>query len=344
MWDSFDAAGQHGGGRTTVMLRVNGDHLAATHKEFYVEPHWTSIHDFLNSAGRRLGIPANFAFSSDGVPIDDCSFIGDGDVIVISSDKTFLPLPPNISASAHGDEVSAVLLPSAVGPYVVGDFLGRGGFGDVRLGVHQFTGARVALKLLSKATIGASLEAAQRSLQESQVLTTLRHKNIINMLSREESQRHVILVFELMEGGDLRDYLVSRGPTASEVQLSDADAKIVFRQLVQGVNYAHMRRVLHRDLKLENIFLHKKGSLTDIKIGDFGLSDFYENTATKQTVFDGYGTLYILPPEVFDKAGTQAIGPEFDIWALGKSIWTARRASYPDTRSPPCAPTPSRLP
>jgi hypothetical protein len=173
---------------------------------------------------------------------------------------------------------------------------------------------------LNKAAI-SSLDAAQRSMQESRVLMTLRHKNIIKLLSCEETPHHLVWVCELMEGGDLHQYLVSRGPTAADARLADADAKMVFSQLVEGLSYAHMRRILHRDLKLENIFLRHKGSLVDIKIGDFGLADVYVSTATQQTTFDGFGTPYILPPEVFDATWTRAIGPEFDVWALGVCLY-----------------------
>jgi hypothetical protein len=320
MWGSFEITGGQ-----KILLAVNGEFSAATYKDFFTQPNW-DFDEFLNAAGRRLGMSAACAFNVEGTSIDDCSFINDGDIIFISSDTTFIP-PPSISASTHGDEASS--LPSVVGPYAVGNFLGRGGFGEVRMGVHQFSGARVALKFASKATIGASLDSAQRSLQESQVLTTLRHKNVINMLSREESSRHVVLVFELMEGGDLREYLMSRGPTAGDARLSDADANMVFLQLVAGVNYAHMQRILHRDLKLENIFLLKKGTLVDVKIGDFGLSSFYRNTSTTKTLFDGYGTLYILPPEVFDKSGPRVIGPEFDVWALGVCLYSLLHGRLP---------------
>jgi len=67
--------------------------------------------------------------------------------------------------------------------------------------------------------------------------------------------------------------------------------------------------------------LRHKGSLVDIKIGDFGLADVYVSTATQQTTFDGVGTPYILPPEVFDAAWTRAMGSEFDVWALGVCLF-----------------------
>jgi serine/threonine protein kinase len=72
-------------------------------------------------------------------------------------------------------------------------------------------------------------------------------------MQRFETSKHVVLAFELMEGGDLHDHLLSRGRKAEQSALSESDAKIVFAQIVSGLSYAHMNNVVHRDLKLENI-------------------------------------------------------------------------------------------
>ena len=66
---------------------------------------------------------------------------------------------------------------------------------------------------------------------------------------------------------------------------------------ISGVSYAHSKYIIHRDLKFENIFL-QSDNLEKIKIGDFGLSDLF-NHSNRKHKFDGMGTLYILPPEIF---------------------------------------------
>lgn len=68
-----------------------------------------------------------------------------------------------------------------------------------------------------------------------------------------ESNLHVVLVFELMEGGDLFHYLSQRGTTAQECALSEDEARHVFHQVLGGVSFAHNQHICHRDLKLENI-------------------------------------------------------------------------------------------
>lgn len=68
-----------------------------------------------------------------------------------------------------------------------------------------------------------------------------------------EAPEHFITVFEMMEGGDLRSYLLSRGHTAAQSALSEAEARGVFSQIMSALSYAHVNKVIHRDLRLENI-------------------------------------------------------------------------------------------
>ena len=68
-----------------------------------------------------------------------------------------------------------------------------------------------------------------------------------------ETPEHEILVFDLMEGGDLHKYLLSRGPTAAQSALPEDVARGVFSQIIGALSYSHANNVIHRDLKLENI-------------------------------------------------------------------------------------------
>jgi serine/threonine protein kinase len=63
----------------------------------------------------------------------------------------------------------------------------------------------------------------------------------------------VVLAIDLMTGGDLHEYLAKRGDTCDKMALSEAEARKVFAQLLAGVNYIHQQRIVHRDMKLENI-------------------------------------------------------------------------------------------
>lgn len=72
-------------------------------------------------------------------------------------------------------------------------------------------------------------------------------------MQHTESAQHVVLIFELMEGGDLMKYLCKRGEIPTEVSLSEEECRPLFHQIISGVSYAHNHHICHRDLKLENI-------------------------------------------------------------------------------------------
>lgn len=93
--------------------------------------------------------------------------------------------------------------------------------------------------------------------------------------------------------------------------LTEDEARHVFYQVLSAISYAHNQHICHRDLKLENLLL-KDNSLQQVKIADFGLSDFYRPGAM---VKSNCGTLSFLAPEVFH--GTANAGPPLDVWAMG---------------------------
>lgn len=289
-------------------VHVNKNGEFENGKILYMEPDWT-LKDFLQAASQRLIIqPTAFrVFTSDGVEIDDCMMIEDDDILFLSNG-------PNFSAPLYDGPVDRTkegeIIPSIVGGYKIGKFLGRGGFGEVRVGVHQLTGEKVALKFLRKAEI-MSIGAAERTTTEIQCLTALKHNNIIRLQQHIETPLHVVLVFELMEGGDLYNYMRKQGTTPAQISMSEDEARHVFQQVLSAVGYAHNQHICHRDLKLENILL--KGKTPNyVKIADFGLSDFYRPGAMMRS---SCGTLSFLPPEAFK--GTSNAGPPLDVWALG---------------------------
>jgi serine/threonine protein kinase len=94
--------------------------------------------------------------------------------------------------------------------------------------------------------------------------------------------------------------------------LSEDEARPLFHQLLSAISYAHNQHICHRDLKLENILLKGPGDTSQVKIADFGLSDFYRPGAMMKS---NCGTLSFLAPEVF--RGTSNAGPPLDVWSLG---------------------------
>lgn len=294
-----------------VNVNLNGDFDNG--RNMHIESDWT-IEDFLNFASQRMemAMTAKRVFSADGVEVDDCMMFEDEEILFLSTGDEFIPpLDENDrEGSAPSSSAGDAALPKVVNGYKVTDFLGKGGFGEVRLGEHQVTGERVALKFLRKADI-MTIGEAERTTTEIQCLMTLKHQNIIRLYSHVESPLHYVLVFEVMEGGDLHKYMIKKGRETKDYGLPEDKARDLFGQILSAVSYAHNHHICHRDLKLENILLKDK-ELREVKIGDFGLSDFYRPGAM---VKSSCGTLSFLAPEVF--RGTNNAGPPLDVWSLG---------------------------
>ena len=99
----------------------------------------------------------------------------------------------------------------------------------------------------------------------------------------------MVLFMEYIKGGELTEYL------NKNLKLTEFEAKLVIEQLVETVEYMHQHKIVHRDLKLQNILLEEKDDLNHIKIIDFGIAGVFNcNSPDESTA----GTLKYLPPEV----------------------------------------------
>lgn len=153
-----------------------------------------------------------------------------------------------------------------IGHYVLGKTLGEGTFGKVKLGVHIFTGEKVAVKILEKDKI-LEVSDVERVAREIHILKLIRHQNIIQLYEIIETGKQLYLIMEYASGGELFEYIVNKG------KVREPEAAKFFHQIINGVNYLHHLGIVHRDLKPENLLLdHNK----TIKIVDFGLSNTYQ--------------------------------------------------------------------
>ncbi|KAK1865321.1 hypothetical protein I4F81_007854 [Pyropia yezoensis] len=117
-----------------------------------------------------------------------------------------------------------------VGKYFLLETVGEGSFGKVKLGMHEDTGVRYAVKVMAKSRIStASLTMQVR--REVAVMKALRHKNIVRLYEVLTSSKHIYLVMELVTGGELFDIISDRG------RLSETVGRVYFQQLVCGIDY-----------------------------------------------------------------------------------------------------------
>lgn len=152
-------------------------------------------------------------------------------------------------------------------PYRAIELLGRGGVGEVYAVEHELLGRRFALKRLHPYHV-ATPGVAERLRLEAQSLGRLQHPNIVEVIdSWLTPQGLPCLVLELLEGKTLARELRARR------RLPVDDAVNVCRQLLSGLGAAHALGIIHRDMKPENVFLHRQaGFEAVVKILDFGLA------------------------------------------------------------------------
>lgn len=125
------------------------------------------------------------------------------------------------------------------------------------LAVHKLTGKQVAIKTIEKAYMKDDF-SRRKVFQEVYILKKIRHDNIIRLLEVFESPKHLLIVMEYSDAGDLLQYVKRRG------RLSEEEALYIFKQIVYGLAHCHCRSVLHRDVKLDNILLDKKSGVSKI--------------------------------------------------------------------------------
>ena len=209
------------------------------------------------------------------------------------------------------DDVAPV--PNRIGAYAIRDEIGRGGMGAVYL-AERDTGDfdhRVAIKMILTGNLSPRL--VERFAFERQALASLNHPHIAQLFDGGETKEGLpYVVMELVEGRNLRAWLEQEKPSL--------DARfVVLEQLLDALEYAHSRLVIHRDLTPENVIVDENGNA---KLIDFGISSFQslradDLEAAKEFRTGLSGTPGFAAPESDrDVAPTVAI----DIFAIGKLV------------------------
>ncbi|XP_023991262.1 MAP/microtubule affinity-regulating kinase 3 isoform X4 [Salvelinus sp. IW2-2015] len=200
-----------------------------------------------------------------------------------------------------------------IGNYRLLKTIGKGNFAKVKLARHVLTGREVAIKIIDKTQMNPT--SLQKLFREVRIMKILNHPNIVKLFEVIETEKTLYLVMEYASGGEVFDYLVAHG------RMKEKEARAKFRQIVSAVQYCHQKKIVHRDLKAENLLLDAD---MNIKIADFGFS----NEFTMGSKLDTFcGSPPYAAPELFQ--GKKYDGPEVDVWSLGVILYTLVSGSLP---------------
>ncbi|KAL4799046.1 kinase-like domain-containing protein [Aspergillus venezuelensis] len=155
------------------------------------------------------------------------------------------------------------------GQYILGQTVGEGEFGKVKLGWKRDGSIEVAIKLIRRESLGTNPTRLPKIYREISILRDLSHPNIVRLHEMVETDRHIGIIMEYASGGELFDHILRNK------YLKDNSARRLFAQLVSGVGYLHKKGIVHRDLKLENLLLDRN---RNIIITDFGFANTFDPT------------------------------------------------------------------
>ncbi|KAI9592100.1 kinase-like domain-containing protein [Syncephalis fuscata] len=218
--------------------------------------------------------------------------------------------------------------------------IGKGALGKVYLGFDRSTGRRAAVKISKKER---GIDAFNH---EVSVLRRVgNHSNVIKLLDDKITALNTYLFLEYAAGGDLIDYIISKSA------LPEMEAKHIFKQLLEGIEYLHSKDVVHYDIKPDNVLLLDGQECPRVVFADFGMA---RPLLSSPTVTAAYGTVSYMAPEVLlgsdarekmfaiinstPGAASQlpsalldakGYGKPADMWSLGATLHTMLLGNWP---------------
>jgi len=217
----------------------------------------------------------------------------------------------------QADQIKTGRTKFTLGPYLVTDFIGKGGMGEVYKGVHHLMGRECAIKTLPLHK--ATPEAITNFMREVRTQAQLDHPNLVRAEFAGKDGKTYFLVVEYVPGVDLRRLVRRQGRPLTQQQ-----AASVILQAARGLDYAHKRGLVHRDIKPGNILVTTQGIA---KVSDLGLAGFIYEAENDPRAGKIVGTADYLAPEQIRSPGD--VSHLIDIYSLGCTLYYAITGKVP---------------
>jgi serine/threonine-protein kinase len=208
--------------------------------------------------------------------------------------------------------------------YVLGEFLGSGGMGEVFVARDEVLDRDVALKVLMSQYAGDE-EFAERFRREARSAASLSHPNIVQVYDRGETEDGAsYIAMEYVPGGTLKEKISREG------SLGTPKAAALGAQVAEALGAAHGRGMVHRDIKPQNVLLTARG---DAKVADFGIARAGSSVTISKTGSVMGTAGYMSPEQALGKPAT----PKSDLYSLGVVLYEALTGELPYTADNPIA-------
>src|SRR5689334_9079095 len=240
----------------------------------------------------------------------------------LAATMRLIPVPP--PTAPPPPYVAPATQPAAgeryIGKYRVKGELGRGGMGAVYLAEQPGLGREVAIKELIQS---ADPVALRRFLQEAQVMARTSHPNLVQVHDMELQGNVNYLVLEFIKGRSLRDWM-------NEAQIPPPQVFAVMHGILQALDYAHRRQIVHRDMKPENVLISDEGQ---VKVADFGIARLLDDTGlggTATKTGTTVGTPQYMSPE---QVSSSKVDGRSDLYSAGIVLYELVVGQPPFTAS-----------
>ncbi|TFK25731.1 CAMK/RAD53 protein kinase [Coprinopsis marcescibilis] len=201
--------------------------------------------------------------------------------------------------------------------YDVSTELGQGSFATVMKAIKRATGEWYAVKMIKDKRPGNHQDGNIRNsaiIREISIMEKLKHRNICELkeVFMDEGSNDINLVLELVQGGDLLEYILKRGG------LCEVESKHITYQICSALAYIHSQGIAHRDLKPENVLLTTSNPPV-VKVADFGLAKIVDSLTMLRTMC---GTPSYLAPEVVKQQNQEGYDHSVDSWSVGVIVFS----------------------